>query len=364
MRFARRPKAFNTAKELKERVQCRPPRDSHGRLILPDLSGKTVLVTGASSGIGRAAALRLAAAGATVLAHGRSAEKLAGMVPFLGTEPLLADFARLADVRLLAERVLERTERLDAIMHNAGSFHRRRILTEDGHESTFQINYLAAFLLQLLLQERLVSTPGSRVVVTTSVAGHIGRVDLDDLGHTQGRHRPFRAYADTKLMNVLFVKELRRRLERTGVASVPAAGASTPRTPSTPPSVPRTPAASLRSPAPPSGPSAVAVHPGAVATNFGSGSLLPRFVYRIPIRKELLIGYFVKTAEEGAEPLVWQVVRRNEGCADALYFHRFAPGRSPRRADDPELASALWERSEQMVRPWYETGCRPLRQNL
>jgi NAD(P)-dependent dehydrogenase (short-subunit alcohol dehydrogenase family) len=296
-----------------ERHLCPGPR---GSMDLPDLTGKTILVTGASSGIGRAAALRLAGAGATVLAHGRSAEKMAGFAHSLGIEPLVADFTRLAEVRRLAKGVLQRTERLDAILHNAGAFYKRHVLTEDGHESTFQTNYLAPFLLQLLLNDLVLKTRGSRVVVTTSAASRVGRIDLDDLGHPRGPYRPLSAYAATKLMGILFVRELRRRLADTTVV-------------------------------------ATAVHPGAVATNFGAGSMLPRFLYRIPIRRDLLIGYFVSTPEQGAEPLLWLATRPDPGFADSLYFKRFVSARPPSsQGDDPDLARDLWERSEKMVRRW------------
>lgn len=287
---------------------------------LPDLTGKTALVTGASSGIGRAAALRLAAAGATVLAHGRSAHRLGELARHLGTEPLPADFARLKEVRELAHQVLQRTGRLDMILHNAGTFHKTRVLTEDGHEATFQTNYLAPFLLQSLLQGLQMRTPGSRVVITTSVASHIGRVALDDLDYTRRPYRGFRAYADTKLMNIIFAAELRRRFAPLGFSI------------------------------------ATAVHPGAVASSFGCGSMLPRFLYRIPIRKELLIGFVVRTPEKGAEPLLWRVACGNgPSSADCIYFRRFRCARPPSpQGDDPYLAQELWTRSAELVERWME----------
>jgi len=297
-------------------VPYHPSREADGTLSLPRLTGKTFLVTGASSGIGRAAALRLAAAGATVLAHGRSPQRMAEVAGAIGSEPLPADFARLAEVRRLADRVRERTGRLDAVLHNAGAFHRTRTLTEDGHESTFQTNYLASFLLQTLLNDLVLATPGSRVVVTTSVAARVGRVDLADLEHASSSYRPFRAYATTKLLSILFVRELRRRLAGRGVT-------------------------------------VTSVHPGPVGTNFGAGSLFPRFMYRIPIRKELLIGYFVCTAEEGAEPLLWLATTPEQERADSLYFNRFTAGRPPSPlGDDLQMARALWARTEEMVQEW------------
>lgn len=327
-------------------------------------------MTGASSGIGRAAALRLAGAGATVLAHGRSAQKLGDLARALGTDPLLADFSRLCEVRRLADHVRRRTGRLDAILHNAGSFHKRRVLTEDGHESTFQTNYLAPFLLQSLLHDLVLWTPGARVVVTSSVASRIGRVDLDDLSYARRGYRGFRAYADTKLMNILFAGELRRRLAAAamgGPAAAPAPAAGAAPAPHPAPVLGPAPDSAVApdpapaalptamDPAPAAAPpTAVAVHPGAVASSFGRGSLLPRFLYRVPIRKELLIGYFVHTPEEGAEPLVWHAAG-SDGArqASCVYFSRFRCVTVPSpQGDDPELARALWERSEKMVERW------------
>lgn len=297
-------------------AQHRPNRKADGSLYLPDLTGRTVLVTGAGSGIGRAAALQLAAAGATVLVHGRSPERLAEVARTVGTDPLQADFAKLSDVRRLADGVRARTECLHAILHNAGAFHRSHALTEDGHERTFQTNYLASFLLQMLLNDLLLRASHSRVVVTSSVAARLGTVNLEDLELTTRPYRPFFSYATTKLLGILFVRELRRRLSGAGVR-------------------------------------AVAVHPGPVGTNFGSGSLFPDFMYRIPIRKKLLIGYFVCTAAEGAEPLVWSAAAPDRESVDGLYFSRFTPRRPPSPlADDPDLAQRLWMQTERMLQPW------------
>lgn len=292
---------------------------------LADLTGRTILVTGSSSGIGRAAALRLAEAGATVLVHGRSPDKTAAVARTVGTEPLIADFTRLSEVSELADLVLDRAGRLDAVLHNAGAYSKRRTLTSDGFESTFQTDYLAPFLLQLLLNDRLMETPGSRVVVTTSIASHLGRVDLDDLDGSRRKYRGSLAYASTKLLQILWVDELRRRF----------AGSSS---------------------------TAVAVHPGAVGTRFGAGSLLPSFLYRIPVRKKFLLGFFVNTPEQGAEPLVWLIAAAERPDVDAPYFYRFGSGRSPAKAEDARLAREVWERSLEMVEEWVpgEVGLRCL----
>ncbi len=281
----------------------------------PVLTGKTILVTGATSGIGRAAAVKLSGAGATVFAHGRSPEKTDALAAAIGAVPVVADFARLDDVRRLAGDVLRRAGRLDAVLHNAGSFHARRTITGDGFEATFQTNYLAPFLLQSLLQGLVAGTAGSRIVVTSSIASHLGRVDLEDLQRSRSPYRGLSAYAYTKLLDVLFVAELRRRL----------AGTTT---------------------------TAVAVHPGFVGSHFGSGTLLPSFFYRIPVKKRYLLGLFINTVDEGAEPLVWLATHADREDVDHPYFSRFRAVDGPAVAGDEALARELWRRTETLLEPW------------
>ena len=280
---------------------------------VPDLSGKVILITGASSGIGRAAALRLAAAGATVLAHGRSRERTTEVAQAVGSKPLVADFARLEEVSALATAVRRETDRLDVVMHNAGALVPQRTITVDGHELTFQGNHLAAFLLQLLLNDLIVGTPGSRVIVTSSAANRSARVNLEDLDHEWARYRPFAVYATTKLENVLFVRELSRNL--VGTSTV-----------------------------------AMAVHPGSVATAFGGGSFYPGFFYRMPGHRAYLIA-----PEAGAAPLVWLASVPSVKTANGVYFDRFKPhGKTSPQADDADLAWELWRRSVVMVDQWLD----------
>jgi NAD(P)-dependent dehydrogenase (short-subunit alcohol dehydrogenase family) len=184
-----------------------------------DLAGRTVVVTGASSGIGAAAARRLAHRGATVIPVGRSKEATASIAAVVGAEPLTADFARLSEVRALAGRILDRCPAIDVLAHNAGLLAGERRLTEDGHELTWQVNHLAPFLLQHLLHDRLVAS-GARVVVTSSLGHWAGRIRLDDLDREKRRYSGFAAYADSKLANVLFAREIARRTPETGITAV------------------------------------------------------------------------------------------------------------------------------------------------
>ncbi|GLZ15341.1 hypothetical protein Acsp04_55760 [Actinomadura sp. NBRC 104425] len=156
-----------------------------------DMTGKTVVITGASSGIGAAAARRLAAQGANVLPGGRSPERTAAIAAEIGAEPLIADFADLTQVRRLAGELLDRCERIDVLANNAGGLVSQRQDTRDGHELTFQANHLAPFLLTMLLLPRLReggrATP-ARVVTTSSLGNRFGRLKLDDLEWRRRRY--------------------------------------------------------------------------------------------------------------------------------------------------------------------------------
>ena len=170
------------------------------------LHGKTVVITGASSGIGAEAARRLAELGATVAVAGRSPEKTAAVAQRIGGQAHLADFGRLDDVRRLAADLLAAYERIDILANNAGAISTHRTTSADGHEMTFQVNHLAPFLLTNLLLARLAAAPGgARVINTGSNVYRRARLDLDDL---DGSRQPYPA---SKLATILFTRELARR---------------------------------------------------------------------------------------------------------------------------------------------------------
>jgi NAD(P)-dependent dehydrogenase (short-subunit alcohol dehydrogenase family) len=273
-----------------------------------DMQGRTVVLTGASAGLGAVAAQRLAERGATVVPVGRSPEKTAAVARTIGVEPLVADFARLDDVRRLADALLERCEQIDVLANNAGGIFPRRVETVDGHELTFQVNHLAPFLLTTLLHERLAATPGSRVLMTSSVGNNLGHVKLDDLDRRRGPYVSLRAYGTAKLENILMAREIARRWTGDGIA-------------------------------------ATAFHPGNVATEFGRDSFSSGLIYRTPLRRVFLI-----TPEEGAAALVGLATQPDAAALDGVYFDRFKPhGRMSKQADDAELARGLWERSAALV---------------
>jgi len=189
------------------------------------MSGRTCLVTGATSGIGHETAARLAELGATVILVGRdqargeaAGEAIRGRVPGARVDTLIADLSSLAQVRRLADEVRSTYERLDVLVNNAGVISTRRQLTVDGFETTFAVNHLAPFLLTNELRGLLVRS-GTARVVTVSSAAHkqVRSIPWDDL--PRGEQGQGQAYPLSKLLNILFTVELARRLAGTGVTA-------------------------------------------------------------------------------------------------------------------------------------------------
>jgi NAD(P)-dependent dehydrogenase (short-subunit alcohol dehydrogenase family) len=189
------------------------------------MNGKTILVTGATDGIGTQTALELARMGAKVIVHGRNPQRGESTVRDIrrqsGNDNITfeqADFASLAQVRALAARINERNDRLDVLINNAGVSMRKRELSEDGFEMTFAVNHLAHFLLTNLLLDLLKASAPSRVVIVSSQSHRGGRLDFDDL-QSEKQFGGYDAYSDSKLFNVMFAVELAERLRGTSVTS-------------------------------------------------------------------------------------------------------------------------------------------------
>ena len=272
------------------------------------MAGRTVLVTGASDGIGAETARVLAASGATVLVTGRSADKLRPVAEAVGTEPLVADFSRLDDVRRLADQVGERVVTHDVLMNNAGGMFAPSKKTSDGHEPNFQVNHLAPFLLTNLLHAQLAAARSSLVVNTSSVANLMGKVVLDDLDYEHRRAIEFPAYGTGKLMNILFTRGIAQRWSADGIVSA-------------------------------------AVHPGPVGSSFGRDSWFVGLLYRSPLKRFATI-----SVPDGAAPLIALAERGPDPEIDGLYFSRFtAHGRENKQARDQKVIDGLWERSAALV---------------
>ncbi|WP_245671037.1 SDR family NAD(P)-dependent oxidoreductase [Nocardia amamiensis] len=271
-----------------------------------DLTGKTIVVTGASSGIGAEAAQRLAARGATVAVVGRSPERTGEVAANAGAQPFVADFARLDDVRKLADQLLDRYQRIDVLANNAGGAWPKRTVTDDGNELTFQVNHLASFLLTNLLLERLTQSR-ARVVNTSSTTYRMAKLDLDTVNEPTGSFNQLGAYAASKLANILFTRELARRTEGTGLTTA-------------------------------------AFHPGAVATHVYDNAPLGLGWF---IRSPLSRPFFIRP-DKGAEPLVHLATTADGEAINGQYFHRFKlEPPSNKQAIDAGLAQRLWTLSEQ-----------------
>ncbi|MCL3859668.1 SDR family NAD(P)-dependent oxidoreductase [Actinotalea sp. K2] len=272
------------------------------------MTRRTVVITGASDGIGAAAARRLVEAGDRVVVVGRSQGKTLAVARELGSPAHLADFTRLDDVRRLAGELRTAYPRIDVLVNNAGGLMGDRELTGDGFEKTLQVNHLAPFLLTHLLMDRLVEGRATVVSTSSAAARLFGRLDLDDLDNSR-RYSPNKAYGDGKLANILFTRELHRRFHDQGIA-------------------------------------AAAFHPGVVATNFAEGSTsMMRFLYRTPLRHLGLL-----SPDAGADTLVWlaQGTPGQDWVSGAFYEKRKVSRTHP-QADDAALAAGLWERSLEMV---------------
>jgi NAD(P)-dependent dehydrogenase (short-subunit alcohol dehydrogenase family) len=272
---------------------------------------QTIVLTGASDGIGAAAARRLADSPHRLLLVGRSPEKIRAVGEETGAEWFTADFARLDDVRALAQKITDAVgeDGIHVLANNAGGIFGDQTPTVDGFEKTMQVNHLAPFLLTNLLLPQLLASGGA-VVNTSSVAHRLfGRIDVDDLDNAR-RFSPNKAYGDAKLANVLFAKSLHTKFQADGL-------------------------------------SAVAFHPGTVQTNFASdSSSIMRLVYRTPLKRLLLIG-----AEKGGDTLRWFI----EGTpgetwfSGAYYDERTLTTKLNPQVNDAALAEALWQRSADLV---------------
>jgi NAD(P)-dependent dehydrogenase (short-subunit alcohol dehydrogenase family) len=270
------------------------------------MSERTIVITGASDGIGAAAARALSASGDRVVIVGRSPERTAAIAAELGAEHLIADFTDLAEVRTLAAELLRRYPRIDVLANNAGGIMGDRELTVDGNEKTFQVNHLAPFLLTTLLMDRLLESRAT-VINTSSAANRFGRLNLDDLGNER-KYSANKAYGDAKLANILFTKELHRRYSGRGIVTA-------------------------------------AFHPGVVATSFSTGSTsIMRFVYQTMLKRMLI------SPEKGADTLVWLAsTAAGVDWQSGEFYEKRRVQTANRQAADAGLATALWERSIDLV---------------
>ena len=286
---------------------------------MDDVRGKVVLVTGASSGIGRATAMGLARRGSPLLLTGRDParcdEALAAVRAAGATDARMfrTDFGSLGAVRKLADDIGGQARQIDVVINNAGVTAFRRTLSADGHELTFAVNHLAPFLLTGLLLPLL--RPGARIVNVASDAHRRDALDFDDL-HNARNYRGLRVYGQSKTANILWSLELARRLDGSGVT-------------------------------------ANSLHPGVIRSNMGRGNgfgwdLLQRFA-----------GLFMKSPERGAATSIYLAESPAVEGVSGRYFADCREKQPAAHAVDPQTAERLWEVSEELVGFRYDFSGRP-----
>lgn len=270
------------------------------------MTARTIVITGASDGIGASAARTLSRMGERVVVVGRSAEKTRSVAEEIGADYFIADFAELAQVRQLAAQLKEKYPRIDVLANNAGGIMGGRELTVDGYEKTFQINHLAPFLLTLELMDVLTAS-NATVVNTSSAANGFGKLDVADLDGATN-YSTNRAYGTAKLANILFTTELHHRYAAEGISTA-------------------------------------AFHPGVVATNFAAES-----TSRMRHAYKSFLNRFMLTPDQGADTLVWLATAKpGQDWTSGAYYAKRALAKANKQAYDAGLAKELWERSAAMV---------------
>jgi len=276
------------------------------------MQGKTVVITGATSGIGEVAAYRLAEQGARIVFIARdrgrgeqTLERLKVAGPGAKHAAHYANLSRLAETKRVCEAVAASEDRIDVLINNAGAVFSTRQVTGEALEMTFATNHISYFVVTNMLLERLRATPGSRIVNTASDAHRRAKLDFGDLQFEKG-YSGFAMYGRSKLMNILFTRELARRLAGTGVT-------------------------------------ANALHPGFVATRFGdeSGGLASLVVKGAK--------KFALTPQEGAKTIIYLASSPEVNEVSGKYFHKCKEEMPTEAAQNDADARRLWEISSQLT---------------
>jgi NAD(P)-dependent dehydrogenase (short-subunit alcohol dehydrogenase family) len=279
-----------------------------------NMTGKTCVVTGANSGIGKETVLELARMGARVVLVCRNRQKGEGAleeirreVPSSQLDLLIADMSSLATVRTLAAQIQQKCPRLDVLINNAGAAVRERKLSADGIEMTVAGNHLGAALLTLLLLDLLKASAPSRIINVSSEGQRRAQLDMNDLQFEHRKYSPLAAYEQSKLLMNAFTFELARRIEGTGVT-------------------------------------ANCLHPGVVATNiWGADS---------PLLFKIIIGLvkpFMLNSKQGAEVSLYLATSPDVAQVSGKYFVKSKPAESNPLSRDPKVAADIWQWTEKMI---------------
>jgi len=281
------------------------------------MSGKTCIVTGANSGIGKETALGLAQMGARVVMVCRNSEKGEAALDEIRRESgssqvdlLIADMSSQASVRLLAEQIQRKYPRLDVLVNNAGGAALARTISADGIEMTLATNHLGAALLTLLLLDLLKASAPSRIVnVSSSEHQSPTRLDTNDLQFERRKYSAVAAYRQSKLLMNAFTFELARRLAGTGVT-------------------------------------ANCLHPGAVATNIWNPDLLPPLIGKLMVA---LVKQFLMNSKRGAAVSLYLATSPEVAQVSGEYFVKLKPAKSNPLSRDPKLMAEVWLCTAKMI---------------
>ena len=286
------------------------------------MKGQTVVITGGTSGIGEVAAEILATKGARIVVVARdkirgktTLARLRTAAPGVGHSIYFADLTRLAEMKRVAAQIADHEPRIDVLINNAGALFAQRRLTQDGLEFTFALNHMAYFVLTEGLRERLLASRPARIINTASAAHQDAILDFDDLQSAKN-YRAMQAYSRSKLCNILFTRELARRLHGTGVT-------------------------------------ANCLHPGFVATRFGaqSGGPIAHLIW--------LAKFFAISPAQGAETIVYLASSPDVATNTGQYFYKCLPTTPSLPARDDQSALLLWQRSA-VLAGLKEKGAPPL----
>ena len=277
------------------------------------MTGKTVLITGGTGGIGKAAALGLASMGARVGITGRDrtrADRAAAEIAHKSGNPAIdvfvGDMSSQSEVRRMAAEVLDVYPRLDVLMNNVGGFWAHRHVTADGLEHTFALNHLAPFLLTSLLLDRLIASAPARIVTVSSGAQSLGSIDFDDL-MGERKYSGQRAYNQSKLANVMFTYELAERLAGTGVT-------------------------------------ATVLHPGMTSTGFGAEDTARGWGPLIAVMRR-----FMQSPERGADTSIYLASSAEAEGMTGKYFTGRTARKSQASSYDASTIARLWRVSADLV---------------
>src|SRR5438445_472673 len=276
------------------------------------MRGKTIVITGATSGIGQVAAEKLAAMGARLVLVAR--DKTRGEAELFRLQPLspevkhsihYADLSRMAEVKRVAAEIVTAEPRIDVLINNAGALFSHRQVTSDGLELTFATNHMSYFILTHGLRDRLRAAVTARVVNVASDAHKGEKLDFDDLQSANG-YRGLHVYGRSKLCNILYTRDLARRWEGSGVT-------------------------------------ASSLHPGFVSTRFGnqSGGMLS---FAVRAAKAFAI-----SPEKGAETIVYLASSDEVAKANGLYYYKCKPATPTKEAQSDDSARRLWQESEKLA---------------